>query len=294
MVRSFFLTYLLKDRLLPPPPNRLIRCRLLLGHAEAAGAHAIGDAFRCIQHNDADIMIAGGSEACIDPISMNGFCRLRAMSTNFNDTPTVASRPFDTNRDGFVMSEGAAVLILEEREHALQRGIPILCEISGYGLTGDGFHMTSPDTNGRGAEQAMKTAISRAGLTVADVDYINAHATSTPLGDKIEASTIDRLVREPSYFRQRDTPLFVSSTKGATGHLLGASGALEAAFVCCTVRDGVVPPTWNLEDDSTCMGSIDSFYLTSTLMKTTITAAISNSFGFGGTNASLLFRKHEA
>jgi 3-oxoacyl-[acyl-carrier-protein] synthase II len=238
-------------------------------------------------------MIAGGSEACIDPISINGFCRLRAMSTNFNDTPALASRPFDSNRDGFVMSEGAAVLILEEREHALRRGIPILCEIAGYGLTGDGFHVTSPDTNGRGAEQAMKTAISRAGLTVVDVDYINAHATSTPLGDKIEASVIDRLVREPIYLR-RDTPLFVSSTKGATGHLLGASGALEAAFVCCSVRDGVVPPTWNLDDDTTCMGNIDSFHLPRTLIKTSINAAISNSFGFGGTNASLLIRRHEA
>ena len=263
----------------------------------AAGAHAIGDAFRCIQYNDADIMIAGGAESCIDPISMAGFCRLRAMSTKFNDTPTLASRPFDSHRDGFVMGEGAAILVLEEREHALQRGVPILCELVGYGIAGDGYHITSPDVNGQGAERAMRAAIHRAGFTASDVDYINAHATSTPLGDGIEASAIDRIVRDDSARAaiHRVAPLMVSSTKGATGHLLGAAGALEAAFTCMAVRDAVIPPTWNLEDGSSCMGGISSFHLVSEepSVASEIHVAVSNSFGFGGTNASLAFKKHD-
>lgn len=261
----------------------------------AASAHAIGDAFRCIQYNDADIMIAGGAESCIDPISMAGFCRLRAMSTNFNDTPLLASRPFDSQRDGFVMAEGAAVLVLEERQHALQRGVPILCELVGYGLAGDGYHITSPDVNGHGAERAMRAAIRGAGLTMAQVDYINAHATSTPMGDGIEASTIARIAREHSSSSSSNSrrigSLLVSSTKGASGHLLGAAGALEASFACMAIHDGVVPPTWNLDEKQ--MEGIDSFELVKTSKKASVNVALSNSFGFGGTNASLLFKKHQ-
>ena len=261
----------------------------------AASAHAIGDAFRCIQYNDADIMIAGGAESCIDPISMVGFCRLRAMSTNFNDTPLLASRPFDSQRDGFVMAEGAAVLVLEERQHALQRGVPILCELVGYGLAGDGYHITSPDVNGHGAERAMRAAIRGAGLTMDQVDYINAHATSTPMGDGIEAFTINRIAQEQSSSNngnsRRTGSLMVSSTKGASGHLLGAAGALEASFACMAIHDEVVPPTWNLDEEH--IEGIDSFELVTTSRKVAVNVALSNSFGFGGTNASLLFKKHQ-
>ena len=250
----------------------------------AAGSHAIGDAMRCIQFDNADIMLAGGSEACIDPLSMAGFCRLRALSTGFS--PDEASRPFDRDRDGFVMGEGSAILVLEELNHALDRGVPILAELAGYGLTGDAYHITAPDTEGSGGERAMKMALKQAQLDGSDVGYVNAHATSTPKGDEIEARTIERVLR-PNGSPQQDTPLFVSSTKGATGHLLGAAGALEAAFTVQSLVEQVIPPTKNLKNSE---GDFSFEHVHEPISSTTLTAAMSNSFGFGGTNASLVFK----
>lgn len=245
----------------------------------AAGAHAIGDAMRCIQYGDADVMLAGGAESCIDPLSMSGFSRLRALSTQSD--PHAASRPFDTNRDGFVMGEGAAVLILEELEHAKQRDVPILAELIGYGLTGDAYHITSPEPSGNGASRAMSMALDRAGISDASVvDYINAHATSTPKGDEIEARAINNT------FGGSD--LLVSSTKGATGHLLGAAGAVEACFTVQTLREKVVPQTRNLNT----VGESEQFEFThvrESTNKENLHVAMTNSFGFGGTNASLIF-----
>ena len=250
----------------------------------AAGGHAIGEAMRCIQFDDADIMIAGGAEACIDPISMGGFSRLRALSTRFNDDPLRSSRPFDKDRDGFVMGEGASVLILEEIEHAIARGANILCELSGYGLSGDAYHVTSPDPDGKGAERAMRMALKRAGIEPKDVDYVNAHATSTPIGDEIEKRTIDRVLNHKS----RCKDLHVSSTKGATGHLLGAAGAIEAAFAVNSIVENLVPPTKNLtlKDKSE-----EGFFkhVIDESVKKDVSIAVNNSFGFGGTNACLVF-----
>ncbi len=251
----------------------------------AAGAHAIGEAMRCIQYSDADIMIAGGSEACIDPISMGGFARLKALSTSFNDDPKLSSRPFSGDRDGFVMGEGAAVLVLEELEHAKQRNAPILCELKGYGLSGDGYHVTSPDPNGRGAERAMKMAMDRAGIEACDVDYVNAHATSTPMGDEIEERTIARVLNGDGSSDQREKNVYVSSTKGATGHLLGAAGAIEGAFAVMAIQNGIVPITRNLSKSD-----FEGFHhVVESPISENIDVAISNSFGFGGTNASLVF-----
>lgn len=243
----------------------------------AAGSHAIGDAMRCIKYGGADIMLAGGAEASIDPLSMAGFCRLRALSTNF--PPGESSRPFDASRDGFVMGEGAAVLVLEEMQHAKNRGAKILAELAGYGCSGDAFHITAPDEKGHGAYQAISMALREAGLDGMDVDYVNAHATSTPKGDEIEARIIDKVCLNESKC--------ISSTKGATGHLLGAAGAVEAAFTVQSLVEKVVPPTRNLLD-------LD-FYSKSDFPvaakeKSSMSVAISNSFGFGGTNASLIFR----
>jgi 3-oxoacyl-[acyl-carrier-protein] synthase II len=253
----------------------------------AAGAHAIGDAMRCIQYDNADIMLAGGTEACIDPLSVAGFCRLRALSTSFE--PHEASRPFDRLRDGFVMGEGAAILVLEELEHAKQRGVPILAELRGYGLTGDAYHVTAPDPEGRGAERAMKMALHQAGLPTSSVQYVNAHATSTPKGDEIEALAIDRTLI--SVDRSKD--LFVSSTKGATGHLLGAAGALEAAFTIMSLTTGSIPPTRNLEAMDQDENPISFRHVQETLINVDdLDVAMSNSFGFGGTNASLVFAKN--
>lgn len=251
----------------------------------AAGAHAIGEAMRCIQFGDADIMLAGGSEACIDPISMGGFVRLRALSTNFNDCPIDASRPFDRDRDGFVMGEGSAVLILEEMEHAKSRGASILCEVRGYGMSGDGHHVTSPDPNGKGAKRAMRMALDRAGINADSIDYVNAHATSTPMGDEIEERAIADVIKSSTTWRDRN--VYVSSTKGATGHLLGAAGAIEGAFAAMTIHDGIVPPTRNLSDST---GSFQEFqHVIGTSIKDDIQVSVSNSFGFGGTNASIVF-----
>lgn len=246
----------------------------------AAGAHAIGDAMRCIQYDNADIMLAGGTEACIDPLSIAGFCRLRAMSTRF--APDDASRPFDRRRDGFVMGEGAAILVLEELEHARQRGVPVLAELSGYGLTGDAHHVTAPDPTGRGAERAMQMALRQAGLCASSVQYVNAHATSTPKGDEIEARAIDR-----TFVKRED--LFVSSTKGATGHLLGAAGAIEAAFSVLTLVEGAIPPTRNLEAPDKEENPVSFQHVQRTLTGIDPEVVMSNSFGFGGTNASLVF-----
>mmetsp|Transcript_15516 Transcript_15516/g.29270 ORF Transcript_15516/g.29270 Transcript_15516/m.29270 type:complete len:470 (-) Transcript_15516:141-1550(-) len=254
----------------------------------AAGAHAIGEAMRCIQYHDADIMIAGGAESCIDPVSMGGFCRLKALSTKYNEDPLIASRPFDLGRDGFVMGEGSAILILEEMEHAKDRGANILCELRGYGLSGDAYHVTSPDPNGRGAERAMKMALARAGIPAGHVDYVNAHATSTPMGDEIEEKTIDRVLCDEA---MRTNDLYVSSTKGATGHLLGAAGAFEAAVAVNTIVHGIVPPTKNLTGMT--KNGRNSFFnhVLESPLDRYVNVAVSNSFGFGGTNACLVFSR---
>jgi len=251
----------------------------------AAGGHAIGEAMRCIQYGDADIMIAGGTEACIDPLSMGGFCRLKALSTTFNDEPLSASRPFDSNRDGFVMGEGASVLILEEMEHAIERGANILCELRGYGLSGDAYHVTSPDPDGKGADRAIRMALERAGLEPGDVDYVNAHATSTPMGDEIEERTINKVLCDEDH---RTSDLHVSSTKGATGHLLGAAGAMEAAITVNAIVKGLAPQSRNL---SIREDSPKGFFkhIVDSPEKKDINVAINNSFGFGGTNACLVF-----
>lgn len=254
----------------------------------AAGAHAIGDSMRCIQYDNADIMLAGGAEACIDPLSMAGFCRLRALSTSFE--PDKASRPFDRLRDGFVMGEGAAILVLEELEHAKQRGVSILAEVRGYGLTGDAHHVTAPDPEGHGAERAMRMALQQAGLPASSVQYVNAHATSTPKGDEIEALAINRALLSAD----RSKDLFVSSTKGATGHLLGAAGALEAAFTILSLTKGSIPPTRNLEDTDDKENPVSFRYVQEALMTVDdLDVAMSNSFGFGGTNASLVFTNNK-
>jgi 3-oxoacyl-[acyl-carrier-protein] synthase II len=254
----------------------------------AAGAHAIGDAVRCIQYNNADIMLAGGAEACIDPLSVAGFCRLRALSTSF--PPAEASRPFDRLRDGFVMGEGAGVMVFEEREHALQRRAPILAELVGYGLTGDAYHVTAPDPEGRGAQRAMEMALESAGLKAASIGYVNAHATSTPKGDEIEARAINRILGQAG---GRRTDLYVSSTKGATGHLLGASGAVEAIVTVMTVYTGIIPPTCNLnlDDMDESEKDVEFKHVTETLASDELTTVMTNSFGFGGTNACLIFAK---
>jgi 3-oxoacyl-[acyl-carrier-protein] synthase II len=248
----------------------------------ATGAHAIGDAARLIKYGDADVMLAGGAEAAICPVGMAGFIAARAMSTGFNDRPEKASRPYDSDRDGFVMGEGAGVLVLEEYEHAKARGAKIYAEVAGYGLAGDAYHITAPAENGDGGFRAMVAALKDAGVTMAQVDYINAHGTSTPLGDEIELGAVERLLGDAA---GRAT---MSSTKSATGHLLGAAGAIEAAFSCLAIRDQIAPPTINLENPSV-QTPIDLVPNKAKPMK--IDVALSNSFGFGGTNASVVFKK---
>lgn len=248
----------------------------------ATGAHAIGDALRFIRNGDSDIMLAGSGESCIDPLSIAGFCRLRALSTNFNNTPAKASRPFDAKRDGFVMGEGAAIIVLEELEHALQRKAPILAELLGYGLSGDAYHITSPSEDGTGAYLAMQRALQDAGMSTTDVSYVNAHATSTPTGDKIESHAITRL------FKDSISNIRVSSTKGAHGHLLGSSGNLEAVFTIKACAENVLPPSINIEK----IGEGININLVKEAQAwceqpNSRRIAIKNSFGFGGTNASL-------
>ena len=248
----------------------------------ATGAHAIGDAARLIKYGDAEVMLAGGAEAAICPVGMAGFIAARAMSTGFNDTPQKASRPYDKDRDGFVMGEGAGVLMLEEYEHAKARGAKIYAEVAGYGLAGDAYHITAPADDGDGGFRAMKAALKDAGVEMADIDYINAHGTSTPLGDEIELGAVTRLLGDAA------GKATMSSTKSATGHLLGAAGAIEAAFSCLAIRDQIAPPTINLDNPSV-ETAIDLVPHKAKPMK--IDAVLSNSFGFGGTNASVVFKK---
>jgi 3-oxoacyl-[acyl-carrier-protein] synthase II len=248
----------------------------------ATGAHAVGDAARLIKYGDADVMIAGGAEAAICPVGIAGFIACRAMSTHFNDDPQRASRPYDKDRDGFVMGEGAGVLVLEEYEHAKARGAKIYAEVCGYGLAGDAYHITAPAEDGAGGFRAMKAAIKDAGIDPADIDYINAHGTSTPLGDEIELGAVERMLGQAA------GKVTMSSTKSATGHLLGAAGAIEAAFTCLAIRDQVAPPTINLENPSD-QTAID--LAPNKAKPMAISVALSNSFGFGGTNASVVFKK---
>ena len=248
----------------------------------ATGVHAIGDAARLVALGDADVMIAGGAEAPVNPIGMWGFCAARAMSTAFNDTPPLASRPWDRDRDGFVMGEGAGIVVVEEYEHARKRGAKIYAEIVGYGMSGDAYHITAPAEGHAGAFRAMKAALKNGGLAPSDIQYVNAHGTSTPLGDDLELEAVERL------FGDAAGKIAMSSTKSATGHLLGAAGAIEAIFSILAIRDGVAPPTLNLEHPSR-ESPIDRVALVA--QERRIEVALSNSFGFGGTNASIIFRK---
>ncbi|WP_304170750.1 beta-ketoacyl-ACP synthase II [Phenylobacterium aquaticum] len=248
----------------------------------ATGAHAVGDATRLIKYGDADVMIAGGAEAAICPVGVAGFIACRAMSTGFNDTPEKASRPYDKDRDGFVMGEGAGVLVLEEYEHAKARGAKIYCEVVGYGLAGDAYHITAPADDGDGGFRAMRAAIKDAGIQASDIDYVNAHGTSTPLGDEIELGAVTRMMGNAA------KGLTMSSTKSATGHLLGAAGAIEAAFTALAIRDQIAPPTINLDNPSV---ETDIDLVPNKAKPMAINLALSNSFGFGGTNASVIFKK---
>lgn len=246
----------------------------------ASSAHSIGEAVRLIQHGDADIMVAGGAEGAVGKIGVAGFCAMKALSTR-NDDPAGASRPWDKERDGFVMAEGAGILILEEYEHAVARGAKIYAEVAGYGLSGDAYHITAPAPNGEGGMRAMQAAIKDAGLQPSDVDYINAHGTSTGLGDMGELSAVKNLFAE--------TNVCMSSTKSMTGHLLGAAGAVEAIFCVLAIRDGIVPPTINLENPEDEVGDFN--LVPNKAQKKEVNVALSNSFGFGGTNASLVLKK---
>ncbi|MEM8589541.1 MAG: beta-ketoacyl-ACP synthase II [Pseudomonadota bacterium] len=249
----------------------------------STGAHAIGDAARLIMLDDADVMIAGGAEAPVCRLGLAGFAASRALSTGYNDRPTEASRPYDKGRDGFVMGEGAGMVVLEEYEHAKRRGATIYAEIVGYGMSGDAYHITAPAADGNGAYRAMEAAIRRAGMTPADIDYINAHGTSTPLGDEIELGAVKRL------FGDAIDDVSMSSTKSAIGHLLGAAGAVESIYSILSVRNNIVPPTLNLNDPSEGCSGVDLVPLTA--KERPVRAALSNSFGFGGTNASLIFKE---
>jgi len=248
----------------------------------ATGVHAIGDAARLIGYGDADVMVAGGAEAAVNPLGIAGFCAARALSTGYNDRPREACRPWDKDRDGFVMGEGAGVVVLEEYEHAKKRGAKIYAEFAGYGMSGDAFHITAPAEHHDGAFRAMKAAFKSGGLAPADVQYINAHGTSTPAGDDLELEAVE------NFFGDEARHVAMSSTKSATGHLLGAAGAIEAIFSILAIRDGVIPPTLNLHEPSRA-SVVDRVALTAQERKVDI--ALSNSFGFGGTNASILFKR---
>lgn len=249
----------------------------------STGAHAIGDAARLIALDDADIMVAGGAEAAICPVGVAGFAQAKALSTRYNDTPEKASRPWDEGRDGFVMGEGAGIVVLEELEHAKKRGARIYAEIVGYGMSGDAYHVTAPSPDGDGAFRSMRAALKRAGMNPSDIDYINAHGTSTPLGDEIELGAVKRL------FGDAIDGLCMSSTKSSIGHLLGAAGAVEAIYSILAMRDNIVPPTLNLENPSPGCTGINLVPLKA--QERTVDAILSNSFGFGGTNASLVMKK---
>lgn len=246
----------------------------------ATGAHAIGDAGKMIERGDADVMVVGGAEAAICRLGIASFVAARAMTTHFNDDPEAASRPYDKDRDGFLMGEGSGALVLEDYEHAKARGAHIYAELKGYGLTGDAYHITAPAPDGDGGFRAMEMALNNAGMTAADIDYVNAHGTSTPMGDEIEVGAVERL------FGDHAGNVTMSSTKSATGHLLGAAGAIEAIFSILALRDQIAPPTLNLHNPSL-ETPIDLVPLKAKPMS--IRASLSNSFGFGGTNASLVF-----
>ncbi|MEQ9170647.1 MAG: beta-ketoacyl-ACP synthase II [Rhodospirillales bacterium] len=251
----------------------------------STGAHAIGDAARLIMWEDADVMVAGGAEAAICPLGVAGFCAARALSTGYNDTPEKASRPWDQGRDGFVMGDGAGVVVLEELEHAKKRGAKIYAEVVGYGMSGDAHHITAPAEDGDGAFRCMSAALKRAGMNPEDIDYVNAHGTSTPLGDEIELGAIKRV------FGSAIDGVSMSSTKSAVGHLLGAAGAVEAIYSILAMKNGVVPPTLNLDNPSEACVGVD--LVPHQPKERKVRAALSNSFGFGGTNASLVFKAYD-
>ncbi len=248
----------------------------------ATGAHAIGDSARMIEYGDVDVMVAGGAEAAICEVGIGGFAALRALSSSFNDNPTAASRPWDKDRDGFVMGEGSGIVVLEEYEHAKNRGAKIYAEVIGYGASGDAYHITAPESSGRGARRAMEMALRNAQINPQDIDYINAHGTSTPLGDEIEVGAVKTIFGDHAY------KLSMSSTKSATGHLLGAAGSIEAIFCLLAIRDNVAPPTLNLENPSE---SCDIDLVAKQAKQRKIDVVLSNSFGFGGTNASLILKR---
>jgi 3-oxoacyl-[acyl-carrier-protein] synthase II len=248
----------------------------------STGSHAIGDASRLIALGDADVMVAGGTESPVNRISLAGFAAVRALSTDFNDEPTRASRPYDRDRDGFVMGEGAGVVVLEEYQHAKNRGARIYAEVIGYGMSGDAYHITAPAPDGDGALRCMTAAMRRAEISASDLDYINAHGTSTPLGDEIELGAVQRLAGNAA------DRISMSSTKSATGHLLGAAGAIEAIFSVLAIRDNIVPPTINLDNPSV---ETPINLVPHKAQQRTVDVALSNSFGFGGTNASLVLRR---
>jgi 3-oxoacyl-[acyl-carrier-protein] synthase II len=249
----------------------------------ASGTDAIGQAMRAIQHGQTDVMITGGAEGCITGLGVSGFCALKALSTQYNETPHIASRPFDKDRDGFVIAEGAGILVLEELEHAKQRGAVILGEVAGYGMTCDAYHLTAPDPEGNGAARAMKMALDEAGLQPEDIDYINAHGTSTPTNDPIETAAIKKTFGEHAY------KLKVSSTKSMTGHMIGAAGGVEAIIGMLAIRDSFIPPTLNLDEpDEAC----DLDYVPGQGIKAQVRAVISNSLGFGGHNGVILIKEY--
>lgn len=248
----------------------------------STGAHAIGDAARLISLGDADVMVAGGTESCVNRLSLAGFAAARALSTGFNDNPTAASRPYDKDRDGFVMGEGAGIVVLEEYERAKARGAKIYGEVIGYGLSGDAYHITAPAPEGEGGFRAMSAAVKRAGISPAEIDYINAHGTSTPLGDELELSAVTRVLGDAA------NTAVMSSTKSAIGHLLGAAGSVEAIFCLLAMRDSMIPPTLNLDNPSV---ETNINLVPHKAIKKEVNVALSNSFGFGGTNATLVMRK---
>ncbi|MGB4191424.1 MAG: beta-ketoacyl-ACP synthase II [Rickettsiales bacterium] len=250
----------------------------------STGAHAIGDAARLIQYGDADVMVAGGTEGAICNASFAGFSAAKALSTSFNDDPERGSRPWDRDRDGFVMGEGAGIVVLEELEHAKKRGAKIYGEIVGYGLTGDGFHITAPHPEGRGGSRAMQMAMKKAQINLDEVNYINAHGTSTPVGDEIELGAVQRL------FGDNAKKMAMSSTKSSIGHLLGAAGSVEAIYSLLAINHNIVPPTLNLENPPE---NVIIDLVAKEAKEKKVDIALSNSFGFGGTNASLIFRRYE-
>ncbi|MGL4323789.1 MAG: beta-ketoacyl-ACP synthase II [Beijerinckiaceae bacterium] len=249
----------------------------------STGAHAIGDAARIVALGDADVMVAGGTESSVTRIGIAGFAACRALSTAFNETPQKGSRPYDKDRDGFVMGEGAGIVVVEALDHALARGAKIYAEVIGYGMSGDAYHITSPSEDGDGAFRCMQAALKRAGISAGELDYINAHGTSTPVGDEIELRAVERLVGNNA------AKVAMSSTKSSTGHLLGAAGAIEAIFSILAIRDQTVPPTLNLDNPSV-QTAID--LVPHTAKKRGVETVLSNSFGFGGTNASLVMRRY--